>query len=58
MRDCFVKEYGYNLTKQTLIIIWDDWVKVARMAGVSNVIRRGTEWTENGITIRQGTSIL
>lgn len=57
MRDCFVEKYGYNITKQALLVVWDDWCKVARMAGVSNVARRGTEWTENGILIRKGSAI-
>lgn len=58
MRDCFVKKYGTNITDAALITVWDDMVKVARMSGVSNVERRGNQWTENGIVIRENTTII
>lgn len=59
MRDLFVYRYGAEgLTKAAILILWDDWCKVARMSGVSNVIRRECQWTENGIVVRDKLNIL
>jgi len=59
MRDFFLSRYGADcLTKCTILILWDDWVKVARMAAISDVHRRGSQWTENGVIVREGLNIL
>lgn len=58
MRDMFVHRYGNDcLTKAAILIIWDDWCKVARTSGVSNIQRRECQWTENGIVIREKLKI-
>jgi len=58
MRDLFVHRYGADcLAKATILIIWDDWCKVARTSGVSNIQRRECQWTENGIVIREKLKI-
>lgn len=58
MRDLFVEKYGKDLKAATVMILFAEWVKVARMAGVSDIQKRGHQWTENSVIIREYMTII